>query len=133
MTAMGLFRCFPVEPFSEEENTNEMERLSITKEKLPGSHSDKQTQTERLGFPARIRKVSALETTWIKSRKRKQKEKRLHTRELLFTEVVTTQHIMTCQVILPIYGYLCCRTIVKFLTPHSISSPDGSSIFQSKL
>lgn len=51
-----LFGCFPVEPFSEEENTNEMERLSITKEKLPGSHSDKQTQTERLGFPARIRK-----------------------------------------------------------------------------
>ncbi|KIH57668.1 Ligand-binding domain of nuclear hormone receptor [Ancylostoma duodenale] len=49
------FRCFPVEPFSEEENTKEMESLSLNKEKPPGTMCDKQTQTERVAFVSKVR------------------------------------------------------------------------------
>ncbi|KAL6737141.1 hypothetical protein Aduo_010811 [Ancylostoma duodenale] len=48
-------RCFPVEPFSEEENTKEMESLSLNKEKPPGTMCDKQTQTERVAFVSKVR------------------------------------------------------------------------------
>ncbi|KAK6018100.1 hypothetical protein OSTOST_16359 [Ostertagia ostertagi] len=50
-----LFGCFPVEPFSEEENAAEMEGLSLTKEQLAGGFCDKQTQTERAAFAPRRR------------------------------------------------------------------------------
>ncbi|XGW26990.1 hypothetical protein V3C99_007515 [Haemonchus contortus] len=48
-----LFGCFPVEPFSEEENAAEMESLSLTKEQLAGGLCDKQTQTDRAAFARR--------------------------------------------------------------------------------
>ncbi|KAK6751151.1 hypothetical protein RB195_002866 [Necator americanus] len=50
-----LFGCFPVEPFSEEENAKEMGSLSIGKEKSPKTMCDKETQTEHVAFVSKVR------------------------------------------------------------------------------
>ncbi|VDM68136.1 unnamed protein product [Strongylus vulgaris] len=47
--------CFPVEPFSEEENTKEMESLSLGKDRPSKTFSDKQTQTDLVVFTPKMR------------------------------------------------------------------------------